>query len=222
MTMTAKIIAITQVKGGSGRSTLATNLAGELSKLAPTTLVDADLPQATAQSWYVVRQQAGLDADLMNRLKLRTSTDYLSLLSVCEEASKDSEYVVLDCPPRMAKITRAALMLADLVLIPCGPSKAELWATLDILDLIKEAEQTKPIRARLVWTRYRSNTRLSHELEEMTAKEMQIKALKTKLGLRVGYQVALGDGLTATEVGDPQAKAELLELTREVIKQLKK
>ena len=42
----AKIIAIIQVKGGSGRSTLATNLAGELSKLAPTTLVDADLPQA--------------------------------------------------------------------------------------------------------------------------------------------------------------------------------
>ena len=41
MRLMAKIIGVIQVKGGAGRSTLATNLAGELSKLGRTVLVDA-------------------------------------------------------------------------------------------------------------------------------------------------------------------------------------
>jgi len=44
----ADIIGVIQVKGGVGRSTIATNLAAILSAAGPTTLIDCDLPQGTA------------------------------------------------------------------------------------------------------------------------------------------------------------------------------
>jgi cellulose biosynthesis protein BcsQ len=39
-----KVIGVIQVKGGAGRSTLSTNLAGELSKVGKTVLIDGDMP----------------------------------------------------------------------------------------------------------------------------------------------------------------------------------
>jgi chromosome partitioning protein len=54
----AKIIGVIQVKGGAGRSTVSTNLAGELSKQGKTVLIDCDMPQGTSASWYAVRHQA--------------------------------------------------------------------------------------------------------------------------------------------------------------------
>ena len=49
--MTAKTIGIIQVKGGAGRSTVSTNLAGELSKVGKTVLIDGDSRFAIATSW---------------------------------------------------------------------------------------------------------------------------------------------------------------------------
>ncbi|MCB1997034.1 MAG: ParA family protein, partial [Rhodoferax sp.] len=48
----AKILGVIQVKGGAGRSTVATNLAGELAKIGRTVLIDCDMPQGTSASWY--------------------------------------------------------------------------------------------------------------------------------------------------------------------------
>lgn len=52
-------------KGGAGRSTLATNLAGEFPKLSMTVLIDGDIPQGTSASWYAIREQAGKAGNLL-------------------------------------------------------------------------------------------------------------------------------------------------------------
>jgi len=52
--MKTKVIGVIQVKGGAGRSTVSTNLAGELSKLGKTVLIDCDMPQGTSASWYAI------------------------------------------------------------------------------------------------------------------------------------------------------------------------
>jgi chromosome partitioning protein len=99
---------------------------------------------------------------------------------------------VLDGPPRIAELTRAILVLADLCLIPVGASAAEIWATSDLLALVEEAKQVKPVNARMVWTRYRPHTRLAQELSELATKELGLVALSTALGMRVAYMEALG------------------------------
>lgn len=214
--MTAKIIGIVQVKGGAGRSTVSTNLAGELSKQAKTVLIDCDMPQGTSASWYAVRQQAGKAAGLT----IDTASSHRELVAKVEQYAK-ADYIVLDSPPRIAEMTRAILILADACLIPVGTSAAELWATGDILELIEEAKKVKRVTARLVWTRYRANTKIAQGLTSQAEKELSLEALNASMGMRVAYMEALGSGLTGAEAGDPSAKDEVRQLVDEVKKLLK-
>lgn len=213
----SKIIGIVQVKGGAGRSTLATNLAGELSKQGRTVLIDCDMPQGTSASWYAVRQQIG-KAD---NLKADTAKDHRELIEKVEQYRRQADYIVLDGPPRIAEMSRATLVLADLCLMPVGASVAEIWATSDVLTLIEEARQIKPVDARMVWTRHRPFTNLAKELSAQAEAELGLPILKTPMGMRVAYMEALGSGLTAAEVGDTLARMEIRFLVAEVIKILR-
>ena len=211
-----KVIGVIQVKGGAGRSTVSTNLAGELSKQGKTVLIDCDMPQGTSASWYAVRHQAGKAGALI----ADTATSYRELVSKVEQYA-DADYIVLDGPPRIAELTRSALVLADICLIPVGASAAEIWATGDILALIEEASKVRPVNARMVWTRYRPNTLLARGLTELAKKELGLQALGTSLGMRVSYMEALGEGLTVAELADPSAKVEVKSLVNEVKQLLK-
>ena len=211
-----KIIGVIQVKGGAGRSTVSTNLAGELSKQGKTVLIDCDMPQGTAASWFAVRQQAGKAGNLI----ADTATNHRELVAKVEQY-QDADFIVLDGPPRIAELTKAILILADLCLIPVGASAAEIWATNDLLALITAAKQVKAINARMVWTRYRPNTKLAQELSELATKELGLAALTTTLGMRVTYMQALGEGLTVAELADQSAKIEARSLVEEVKKLLK-
>lgn len=212
-----KIIGVIQVKGGAGRSTVSTNLAGELSKQGKTVLIDCDMPQGTSASWFSVRQQAGKAGNLI----ADTATDHRELVGRVEQY-QDADFIVLDGPPRIAELTRAILVLADLCLIPVGSSKAEIWATSDLLALVEEAKKVKPVKARMVWTRYRPHTKLAQELSELATNELGLVALPTPLGMRVAYMEALGGGLTVAELSEPSAKTEVKLLIEEVKKLLRK
>lgn len=209
--MHAKTIGIIQVKGGAGRSTVSTNLAGELSKLGKTVLIDCDMPQGTSASWFAVRQQKGKDGNLV----ADTATNHRELVAKMQQYAY-ADYIVLDGPPRIAELTRAILVLADICLVPVGASAAEIWATNDLLELIEEAKKVKPVNTRMVWTRYRPHTRLAQGLTELATKELGLLALGTSLGMRVAYMEALGEGLTVAELTDASAKVEARFLTEEV------
>lgn len=212
-----KIIGVIQVKGGAGRSTVATNLAGELSKQAKTVLIDCDMPQGTSASWYAVRQQAGKAGNLV----ADTASTHHELVAKVQKHS-DAAYIVLDGPPRIAELTRAILVLADLCLVPVGASAAEIWATGDVLTLLAEAKKLKIINARLIWTRHRAHTRLAQELTDQAEKELGLPAMRSALGMRVAYMEALGTGLTVAELSDQNAKAELSFLIAESQRILRK
>jgi chromosome partitioning protein len=212
-----KIIGVIQVKGGAGRSTVSTNLAGELSKIGKTILIDCDMPQGTSASWFSVREQSGKTGNLT----ADTAINHKELVTKVERY-QDADYIVLDGPPRIAELTRAILVLADLCLVPVGASAAEIWATSDLLTLIEEAKKVKQVKARMIWTRHRPHTKLAHQLSEQVAKELGLAALVTTTGMRVAYMQALGEGLTVAELAEPSAKAEVIALTAEVIKLLKK
>lgn len=206
-----KTIAILQLKGGAGRSTLSTTLAGELSKQGKTVLVDCDMPQGTSASWFALRQQEGKQAGL----SLETAATHTELAQKVQR-HPDAKFIVIDGPPRIAEMTRASLILADLVLIPTGASAADLWATGDLLGLIEEAKAIKTLKTRLVWTRFRAATKAAQELSKVSEGELGIEALKTAMGLRVAYAEALGSGQTVAELSDQTARAECSALIQEI------
>ena len=92
--MKTRVIAIAQVKGGAGRSTLATTLAGELSKQGDTVLIDADMPQGTASSWFAMRVEAGKTGPL----RLDTATGHLQAIQKTQLHTGTARFISLDGP----------------------------------------------------------------------------------------------------------------------------
>jgi len=208
-----KIIGIVQAKGGAGRSTLATNLAASLSASHRVALVDCDLPQGTSSSWFAARQ-AEVPADNLVLAAVRT---HVELVREVERLASSCRFVVVDAPPRAAELTRAILMLANLCLVPLGASAAEVWATQDLLSVVHEARKRRPgLDARLVWTRFRANTREARELSDAAPRELDLPELRARLGYRVAYSEALGRGLSAEEWLDGTAADEVRALVAEV------
>lgn len=143
-----RVIAITNQKGGSGKTTTAVNLAATLGELKRRVLlVDLD-PQASASNWYgVVEEGKGLfDAftesrnlkDLIHptcvpRVEMIPSSAWLvgvdkalagevgaeMILSRHLAALSDQwDYILLDCSPTLGIVTINALVAAREILIP--------------------------------------------------------------------------------------------------------
>ena len=210
----ALIVGVIQVKGGVGRSTIATNLAAAFSTKGPTLLIDCDLPQATSASWFKVRQ----DEIPSSTLALATVNDYRELVACVKDAGADSRYIVIDGPPRLAAMTRAIMILSRMNLVPIGASAAEIWSTADLLKTVAEARAFKPdVDVRIVWNRFRQNTREARELSGAVRNEFKLPELETRLGYRVAYSEALARGLSADEWLDRNAHAEITALAVEVL-----
>lgn len=209
----AQIIGVIQVKGGVGRSTIATNLAALFSLTQQTALIDCDLPQGTSASWYAVRT-AEMPSD---NLTLATAGDYRELVIRAQELSKTHRYLVIDAPPRIAEMTRAIIVMSSLCLVPLGASAAEIWSTADLVKTLDAAREFRAdIDARIVWNRYRGNTREALDVSEAACKELGLKELAARLGYRVAYSEALARGLSTVEWLDRNAHAEIQTLADEV------
>jgi chromosome partitioning protein len=149
-------------------------------------------------------------------LRADTVSSHRDLVAKVDYLRSTADYIILDGPPRLAEMSRAIIALSDLCLVPVGASAAEVWATSDLLTLIDDARKVRKVDARLVWTRFRSYTRIAQELSEEADKALKLPALKAVLGYRVAYAEALGQGRTAAEMGDPEARSEVVGLVAEV------
>jgi chromosome partitioning protein len=110
------IIALANLKGGVGKSTLAVNI---VSVLAPkSVLVDAD-PQATATAWggagHLPLRVVGAP------LTGRNLEAWLETV-----LATDAPFVVIDLPPMLSEATTAALAICDLAVVPVSPFGADL------------------------------------------------------------------------------------------------
>lgn len=208
-----RVIGLVQVKGGVGRSTVATNLAGDLATSGRVALIDCDMPQGTSSSWAALRLEAKHDGE---RLIADTVPNHRELVGKVERLRGHMDYIILDGPPRIAEMTRAILALSDLALIPIGASPAEIWATADMVPLVQDVQEVRRVPVRIVWTRFRAYTRLAQELAAEAHKALGLSALRSALGYRVAYAEALGKGMTASELHDVNARAEVASLVAEV------
>lgn len=209
----AKFIAVAQLKGGAGKSTITTNLAGALAREFRIGLIDADLPQATSARWASLRQDP--------QLQVAVAESAADLTREADRLDDLCEIVVIDLPPRSLKFLRETIPFTDLMLMPLTASAADVWAAEQLVDVVREARKTsKRLKARLVWNRLRPSKATDAFLED-TAAELRAKELESHLGSRTAYVEALGRGLTVLEWSDPKARAEFEVLLDEVRTQLR-
>lgn len=187
------IVALTGQKGGVGKSTLAICIASELlARRRKVLLVDAD-PQGTARTWSEVASDAG--EPLPSVVAMGSTMHRPEQLPTVRKGYHD---VVIDCPPRHGDIQRSALMVADMAILPCGPSSADAWALGASIDLVNEARALRPeLEVRILITRKQGRTALGRSAREELAKS-GIDLLKTEVGYRVAFAEALGAGQGVT------------------------
>lgn len=213
----SKIIGIVQLKGGAGRSTVATNLAAALSRRSAVALIDCDLPQGTSAAWGLIRKEN----ERLGNLLVATASDHQELIDKTRALSQTQAFIIIDGPPRVAEITRAILVMSDLCLLPLGASAAEIWALSDLHTTIDAARQNQyRVDARIVWNRYRKQTRSARELSHAVQEELALPQLCSHLGFRVSYSDVLARGLWVGEWHDRVAKNEIDALILEVMELL--
>jgi chromosome partitioning protein len=206
------IIALTGQKGGIGKSTTAVCLAAlGVERGMRVLLVDAD-PQGTARTWGEVANEAGLPTPTVVAMGA-TMHKPGQLPSIA--ASYD--LTVIDCPPRHGDIQRSALMIADVAVLPCGPSAADAWALTGAIDVVNEARTLRDqLRACILITRKQGRTALGKGARDVL-ESSGLPVLATELGYRIAYQEALavGRGVTTYAPRD-RAASELQSLFDEL------
>ncbi|MDP1028764.1 ParA family partition ATPase [Sphingomonas sp. KR1UV-12] len=124
-----KTIAVISQKGGAGKTTLAIHLAAvaqEAGRLA--LIIDTD-PQATASQWAAWRQDA--PPEVIDSPPPRLAA------KVAAAGEQGAGLIVIDTPPHADSAARAAVEVADLVLIPCRPSAFDLAAIQTTAKLVQ-------------------------------------------------------------------------------------
>ncbi|HYG08771.1 MAG TPA: ParA family partition ATPase [Pyrinomonadaceae bacterium] len=217
--MVAKVIAVCNQKGGSGKTTLSMQLAGALARRKKKVLVvDAD-PQGTATRWASSAEEKPFPAPVVG-----LSAAGGKVHREVEKFVDDYQYIIVDCPPAAdSRVPQSALLVADLALVPVILSALDMWATVGIREVIENVgDINEGLKSRLVINQCQPNTSLSKEILKVIP-EFGIEACTARVCLRQVYKQSAVDGQTVYDYGAKAAPAveEIEALTDEVLKLLK-
>lgn len=184
----ARVLALVGQKGGTGKTTTAISVAVELvARGRRVLLVDTD-PQGSVLTWADVAAENGaehtpavcaLGAQL--RQQLAPHRDGVDV-------------VVIDCPPQHGERQRAALMVADVAILPSGPDPTEVWGLTASADLVREAMTVRPmLKVAVLITRTDKRTVLG-ATSRGTLERLELPVLESSLSRRVTYPEAIAAG----------------------------
>jgi chromosome partitioning protein len=150
------VVVIANPKGGVGKSTLSTNVAGYLASRGHTVMLgDADRQQSSAL-WLGLRPPAARPI-----LSWELSDEHVG------RPPKGTTHVVLDTPAGLhGGLFKDALKNADKVLVPLQPSIFDIYATRAFLDELAQSKHAERLKIGIVGMRVDARTIAADKLHE--------------------------------------------------------
>jgi len=203
--MSCTVIAVLNQKGGSGKTTIATNIGVSLQNDGLNVLlVDSD-PQGSLRDWNEENEGKVIPVIGLDRPTLDQDL---------KAVKPGRDIVIIDGAAKLAKLTAVAVKAADFVLIPVQPSPYDVWACGDLVDWIKERQAItdgKPAAAFVV-SRAIKNTKLGREVFD-ALKGYELPIMKSMTTSKVMYPTSASTGETVANSAEIQSiKNELLGL----------
>lgn len=203
------IIAVLNPKGGSGKTTLTTNLARALHEKGEKVLIVDSDPQGSARDWHA--------ADDNNPLSL-IALDRANAIKSLTDVAKTYGFVLIDGAAKLEDMIAASIKVADIVLIPVTPSPYDLWAATDLVDFIKarQAVTDGVPRAAFIISRAISGTRLGGEIVA-ALEEHGLPVFETTVVQRQIYPQSASEGGTVFDAKNFDAREEIERLADEML-----
>jgi chromosome partitioning protein len=210
------IILIGGEKGGTGKTTLATNLAA-MRALAgrDVLLIDTD-PQGSANYWAQSRDELGIIPRVACVQKFGKG-----LSAEVRDLSRRYQDIIIDAGGRDSVELRSSMVVACKVYIPIQPSQFDIW-TLNQMDGLVETAKgfNASLQARVIISRSSTNPSVheSDDAVEILNDFSNLNLANTGVKDRIAYRKAASGGLSVAELKPRDAKAaeEMDGLYREV------
>ena len=205
------IITIGGIKGGSGKTTVATNLAVMRANAGYDVLfIDTD-DQETATDFTVLRtekqaQGAGYTGIKLTGAAVRSET--LKLQTKYQD-------IVIDTGGRDTTSQRAALAVSDLLIVPFVPRSFDIWTIEKVAELVEEMKAANPhLRALTFINRADARGSDNEDASAVLRDSPTLQLLPTIIGQRKAFGNAAAEGLAITELrqSDPKAIEEMSAL----------
>ncbi len=209
------IVLVGGEKGGTGKTTIAVNLAClAATDGADLVVVDTDR-QRTGALFFAVREEGGFEP-YITCLEKRGKSLGKDLKSLGEKY----ELVIVDAGGRDSQELRYSLTAADEAYIPVQPTQADLWTLEKIESLVDEAGIfNEKLIARVLLNRCPTNPRNTdaREARKVLEEYKSFTPLKAEVSERVAFQRVFRTGQSVSEY-DPgsTAAAEITNLYREI------
>jgi chromosome partitioning protein len=209
------IICLAGTKGGSGRSTTATNFAciaaGQGMKVL---MVDAD-DQETSADFTAARKQDHPDAPSFTCIKLTGRAVRTEVLDLAPKY----DLVIIDTGGRDTTSQRAALSVSDVLLIPFAPRSFDIWTVDKVATLIEEMRAVNPQLKALAFLNRTDPQGQGTENEEAAELLRGVQGLifiDAPIRFRKAYAHAASQGLAVTELAgqyrNAKANDEIMKL----------
>ena len=190
------------LKGGTGKSTVAFNLAVWLAHdKAGVMAFDLD-PQCTLVDVCDVRSEDGYEPTF----NVSTNLDELETL-VNDKTNKQP--IIVDMSASNMPAMEKAISLANRILIPVQPSQADIWSTQRFLKIVKNCINTEN-KPDVLGFINRADTHIgireTDEAEQALQMMQGVQAIDARLYQRTAYRRSFSEGLGVFEL-DPMGKA---------------